>query len=147
MIQKITQNNGNFWRVNLIMRAIIVNQSSDFPVRRTGSYRHKKALLILFLYVRVSFTVYFDGTVIQQQNRCVQSQQHFHGLAKSWCIPVPGLTKLSTGLHTLAEWLRPPVLLTLMQSPTAGEKIDIAPSVGVSNSSRSSSISGVGTGI
>jgi len=22
----------------------IVNQSSDFPVRRTGSYRHKKAL-------------------------------------------------------------------------------------------------------
>jgi len=23
----------------------IVNQSSDFPVRRTGSYRHKKALL------------------------------------------------------------------------------------------------------
>jgi len=32
-----------FWTVNLIMRAI-VNQSSDFPVRRTGSYRHKKAL-------------------------------------------------------------------------------------------------------
>jgi len=23
----------------------IVNQSSDFPVRRTGSYRHKKALI------------------------------------------------------------------------------------------------------
>jgi len=23
----------------------IVNQSSDFPVRRTGSYRHKKALV------------------------------------------------------------------------------------------------------
>jgi len=23
-----------------------VNQSSDFPVRRTGSYRHKKALEI-----------------------------------------------------------------------------------------------------
>ena len=44
MIQKITQNNGNFWTVNLIMRAKIVNQSSDFPVRRTGSYRHKKAL-------------------------------------------------------------------------------------------------------
>jgi len=42
MIQKITQNNGNFWTVNLIMRAKIVNQSSDFPVRRTGSYRHKK---------------------------------------------------------------------------------------------------------
>ena len=31
-----------FWTVNLIMRAI-VNQSSDFPVRRTGSYRHKKS--------------------------------------------------------------------------------------------------------
>jgi len=46
MIQKITQNNWNFWTVNLIMRAKkIVNQSSDFPVRRTGSYRHKKALL------------------------------------------------------------------------------------------------------
>ena len=31
--------------MNLIMRAKkIVNQSSDFPVRRTGSYRHKKAL-------------------------------------------------------------------------------------------------------
>ena len=26
-----------------IMRAKIVNQSSDFPVRRTGSYRHKKS--------------------------------------------------------------------------------------------------------
>ena len=43
MIQKITQNSGNFWTVNLIMRAKIVNQSSDFPVRRTGSYRHKKS--------------------------------------------------------------------------------------------------------
>ena len=42
MIQKITH--GNFWTVNLIMRAKIVNQSSNFPVRRTGSYRHKKAL-------------------------------------------------------------------------------------------------------
>ena len=49
MIQKITQNNWNFWTVNLIMRAKkTVNQSSDFPVRRTGSYRHKKALDILF---------------------------------------------------------------------------------------------------
>ena len=38
MIQKITQNNWNFWAKK------IVNQSSDFPVRRTGSYRHKKAL-------------------------------------------------------------------------------------------------------
>ena len=28
------------------MRAKIVNQSSDFPVRRTGSYRHKKALVL-----------------------------------------------------------------------------------------------------
>ena len=44
MIQKITQNIGNFWTVNLIMHAKIVNQSSDFPIRRTGSYRHKKAL-------------------------------------------------------------------------------------------------------
>ena len=47
MIQKITQNNWNFWTVNLIMRAKkIGNQSSDFPVRRTGSYRHKKALTV-----------------------------------------------------------------------------------------------------
>ena len=45
MIQQITQNNWNFWTMNLIMRAKNVNQSSDFPVRRTGSYRHKKALL------------------------------------------------------------------------------------------------------
>jgi len=45
MTQKITQYNWNFWTVNLIMRAKNVNQSSDFPVRRTGSYRHKKALL------------------------------------------------------------------------------------------------------
>jgi len=29
------------------MRAKNVNQSSDFPVRRTGSYRHKKALSVL----------------------------------------------------------------------------------------------------
>ena len=48
MIQKITQNNWNFWTVDLIMRAKkIVNQSSDFPVRRTGSYRHKKHCLFL----------------------------------------------------------------------------------------------------
>ena len=47
MIQKVTQNNWNFWTVNLIMQAKkIVNQSSDFPVRRTGSYRHKKALVL-----------------------------------------------------------------------------------------------------
>ena len=45
MTQKITHNSWNFWTVNLIMRTKkIVNQSSDFPVRRTGSYRHKKAL-------------------------------------------------------------------------------------------------------
>jgi len=44
MIQKFTQNNWNFWTVNLIMRAKkIVIQSSDFAVRRTGSYRHKKS--------------------------------------------------------------------------------------------------------
>ena len=51
MIQKITQNNGNFWTVNLIMRAKIVNQSSDFPVRCTGSYRHKKSTGITALEV------------------------------------------------------------------------------------------------
>ena len=49
MIQKITQNNGNFWTVNLIMRAKIVNQSLYFPVRRTGSYRHKKLALVISL--------------------------------------------------------------------------------------------------
>jgi len=44
MIQKITQNNWNFWTVNLVMRAKkIVIQSSDFPVRRAGSYHHKKS--------------------------------------------------------------------------------------------------------
>jgi len=48
MIQKITQKNRNFWTVNLINASKkIVNQSSDFPVRRTGSYRHKKALIII----------------------------------------------------------------------------------------------------
>jgi len=31
------------------MRAKIVNQSSDFPVRRTGSYCHKKALRFVVL--------------------------------------------------------------------------------------------------
>jgi len=45
MIQKITQNNWNFWTVNFIMRAF--NQSSDFPVRRAGTYRHKKALIVV----------------------------------------------------------------------------------------------------
>jgi len=51
MIQKITQNNGNFWTVNLIMQAKIVNQSSDFPVRCTGSYRHKKALITVIIII------------------------------------------------------------------------------------------------
>jgi len=32
----------------------IVNQSSDFPVRRTGSYRHKKAL-------HVGYVTFHDG--------------------------------------------------------------------------------------
>jgi len=37
--------------VNLIMRAKkIVNQSSDFLVRRTGSYRHEKALPLVNKY-------------------------------------------------------------------------------------------------
>jgi len=56
MIQKITQNNGNFWTVNLIMRAKIVNQSSDFPVRRTSSYRHKKALVHSQLHGKINLT-------------------------------------------------------------------------------------------
>jgi len=54
MIQKITQNNGNFWTVNLIIRAKIVNQSSDFPVRRTGSYRHKKSTGSVWYWVKFS---------------------------------------------------------------------------------------------
>ena len=33
-----------------------VNQSSDFPVRRTGSYRHKKALCVVLFTTRVSFS-------------------------------------------------------------------------------------------
>jgi len=36
------------------MRAKIVNQSSDFPVRRTGSYRHKKALDVRILCTHTS---------------------------------------------------------------------------------------------
>ena len=31
----------------------IVNHSSDFPVRRTGSYRHKKALLVIMEVAKV----------------------------------------------------------------------------------------------
>ena len=60
MIQKITQNNGNFWTVNLIMLAKIVNQWSDFPVRRTGSYRHKKNTD----YIRTS------SSYIAERRRC-----------------------------------------------------------------------------
>ena len=33
-----------FLKSTLLCEQKIVNQSSDFPVRRTGSYRHKKAL-------------------------------------------------------------------------------------------------------
>ena len=61
MIQKITQNNGNFCTVNLIMRAKIVNQSSDFPVRRTGSYRHKKALYTILMYIYTQIHVVHRG--------------------------------------------------------------------------------------
>jgi len=58
MIQKITQNNSNFWTVNLIMRAKkMVNQSSDFPVRRTGSYRHKKSTATVYDCMCVYWTV------------------------------------------------------------------------------------------
>jgi len=43
----------------------IVNQSSDFPVRRTGSYRHKKALLLLLnpfngLFSRASWVSHYQ---------------------------------------------------------------------------------------
>ena len=41
------------------MRAI-VNQSSDFPVRRTGSYRHKKALILRFIKLIVRSTYASD---------------------------------------------------------------------------------------
>ena len=36
----------------------IVNQSSDFPVRRTGSYRHKKALFLL-KFKNMFFNVFY----------------------------------------------------------------------------------------
>ena len=42
MVQKITQNNWNFWTVNLIMRAKKLLTSRQI-FRRTGSYHHKKA--------------------------------------------------------------------------------------------------------
>ena len=62
MIQKITQNNWNFWTVNFIMGAKIVNRSSDFPVRRTGSYRHKKALEVPQLSMQLDRAVNAHGT-------------------------------------------------------------------------------------
>ena len=37
----------------LLCEQKIVIQSSDFPVRRTGSYRHKKALSVVELYCRI----------------------------------------------------------------------------------------------
>ena len=36
----------------------IVKQSSDFPVRRTGSYRHKKAL-VLDMYLALDDAMHF----------------------------------------------------------------------------------------
>ena len=57
MLVPILLNNWNFWTVNLIMRAKkIVNQSSDFRVRRTGSYRHKKALILWYYFVVIKCT-------------------------------------------------------------------------------------------
>ena len=35
----------SFRSVSAVSENYVVNQSSDFPVRRTGSYRHKKALV------------------------------------------------------------------------------------------------------
>jgi len=44
MIQKITHNTiGISEQSTLLCEQKIVTQSSDFPVRRTGSYRHKKS--------------------------------------------------------------------------------------------------------
>jgi len=46
------------------MRAKIVNQSSDIPVRRTGSYRHKKSTacrspaILNYKQTAVTFSVY-----------------------------------------------------------------------------------------
>jgi len=69
MIQKITQNNWNFWTVNLIMGAKkIVNQSSDFLVRRTGSYSHKKALP-LFLTTAFSLSLHWTDDILQSGQR------------------------------------------------------------------------------
>ena len=78
MIQKITQNNGNFWTVNLIMRAKIVNQSSDFPVRRTGSYRRKKALLF-YHYSATSVL----GEPNKKENTKIHGEAVFHLFARN----------------------------------------------------------------
>ena len=48
----------------------IVNQSSDFPVRRTGSYRHKKALVISE-HIRFYFLVFFGFTLFSCRFRAV----------------------------------------------------------------------------
>jgi len=65
MIQKITQNNGNFWTVNL-MRAKIVSQSSDFLVRRTGSYRHKKALVYVMIMMMMMMMKFLGTSGIEK---------------------------------------------------------------------------------
>ena len=44
MIQKILRTIGISEQSTLLYEQKIVNQSSDFPVRRTGLYRHKKTL-------------------------------------------------------------------------------------------------------
>jgi len=77
MIQKITQNNKNFWTVNLIMRAKIVNQSSDFPVRRTGSYRHKKST--------ASTAMYWDGRMGAGKMRNFWWNWWIGNIDADWC--------------------------------------------------------------
>ena len=46
------------------MRAKIVNQSSDFPVRRTGSYRHKKALVLGYIALLITLKLTYALSVI-----------------------------------------------------------------------------------
>jgi len=57
----------------------IVNQSSDFPVCRTGSYRHKKALEMGMYYAAI---VQWDTTVMVSVSatraRTHQCQQNYH---------------------------------------------------------------------
>jgi len=57
------------------MRAKIVNQSSDFPVRRTGSYRHKKALGVLVLVKQVNVS-----------SLCVTAENQGRSSPKKWNI-------------------------------------------------------------